>query len=258
MRFSQHVALTLAAVVLTGCGGDRITPPADEAARAAAALERAAAETGLDGDPTTITYRSVAAALRAGAPFARVEISVDGDPQPWYAFANEIRFLPTAGSEPTDLFGDSEFRSLIAWRATDTRVQVIQLITNGRSGNVGGPWPGETADGVGVDFPSVLIYSEGRNLLWDAVRGTQTNAIVETSSTPCPTPRRPAGVVGGPTCVLATFSFSFSDVEAEPASFVFGPNGPVPSAATGTRRLSMAPQRVEGTATTIDFPTILP
>ena len=70
--------------------------------------------------------------------------------------------------------------------------------------------------------------------------------------------RPPPGGVGGPTCVLATYAFGFSDVEAEPGTFLFGPNGPVASAATGTRRLSMDPQTVEGMLMTIEFRTLRP
>jgi len=251
MRFRTRVAFTLAGATLLGCGGDRVAGPSDEATRAAAALERAVDEMGLEADPSVVTYHTVAAALRGGVPVSRVEIRVDGDVQEWYAFAHEFRFEPATSSEPADLFADATFRSLIAWRPTDAGVHLIHLLASGRE--VGGPWPTEVVDGVGIEFPSTLMYSEGRNLFWDAVRGTQESDISEERGTPCPTPRRPAGPPAGATCVLATFAFGFSDVEAEPASFLFGPNGPIPSAATGTRRLSMEPQAVGGMLMTIDF-----
>lgn len=257
MRFQTRVAFTLAAVAALGCGSDRVTGPSDEAARAAAALDRAAAEMGLDTDPgTALAYQSVAAALRGGAAPGQVQISVDGaDPERWYAFAHEIRFEPAGLAGPADLFGESVHRALIAWRQTEGgAVRVVHLFAPSGQGPVGfGDLPAVV--GPEWEFPSTLIYSEGRGLFWEGVRGTQTSALVRTSETPCPTPRRPAGAPAGPTCVLATFSFGFSDVEAEPAVLFRGP-GSTTSAATGTRRLSMAPQEVNGMVLTIDFRTL--
>jgi len=269
MRFHQRAAFTLATTLagtaLLGCGGDRTVGPPEEAARAAAALERAATEGGLGADPTAaLTYQSVAAALRGGAPVREVEISVDGaDPEKWYAFGHEIRFEPATSSGPADLFGGSALRALLAWRPTNAGVHVVHLVANGNEGAIGEFLPTQPFDGREIELPSILMYSEGRNLLWEAARGTQTSGILDESSTPCPAPRRPAGAPAGPTCVMASFTFGFSGVEAEPASFLFGPNGPVPSSATGPRRLSMAPQPVDGMVMTIDFrmldlPTLAP
>jgi hypothetical protein len=258
MRFRTHVPLVLATATLLGCGSDRVAGPSDEATRAAAALERAAAEAGIGVDPTAaLTYRTVAAALRGGAPVSEVEISVDGGlPQPWHAFGHEIRFEPATGGGPADLFGESSFRALLAWRVVESEVHVIYLLANGNEGAIGDVFPATPLDGTEIELPSTLIYSEGRNLFWVGARGTQTNALVNESRTPCPAPRRPAGAPPAPTCVIASFNFGFSGAEAEPPGFLFGPNGPAPSQATGTRRLSMAAQQVGGTVMTIDFRTL--
>jgi len=260
MRFRERAAFTISVAAFLGCGGDRATGPSDSATRAAAALERAAAEVGLGADPTAaLTYQSVATALRGGVPVSEVEISVDGGPaQRWYAFGHEIRFEPATGGGPADLFGESSFRTLLAWRETESRVHVIHLVAAGAEGPVGQFAPTEPFDGTEIELPSSLMYSEGRDLFWEAARGTQTNALVSESATTCPGRRRPAGAPAGPTCVLASFSFGFSGVDVEPSGFLFGPNGPLPSAATGTHQLSMGAQPVGGLVMTIDFRTLTP
>ena len=257
MRFQTGLAFTLAAATLIGCGSDRVAGPTDEANRAAAALERAAGEAGIGVDPSSaLTYLTVAAALRAGAPLREVEISVDGaPPEKWYAFGHESRFDPPTGASPVDLFGESSLRALLAWRTAGSQVHVVHLLSSGNQGPIGPLFPIPELDGTQLGLASSLIYSEGRNLFWEAARGTQTSAIVSESQTPCPS-RRPAAAPAGPSCVLASFSFGFSGVEVEPASLLFGPGGPGPSAAAGTRRLSMAPQQVDGMVMTIDFRTL--
>lgn len=259
MRFRSQLAFTVAAAATLGCSGERVAGPSDEASRAAAELERAAADLGLGADPSAaLTLQSVATALRGGVRPSQVEISVDGGlPEKWYAFAHEIRFEPRSGAVPADLFTEATFRVLLAWRATDAGPRLIHLAAVGDEGPIGAFFPTDlpTVVGPGFELLSNLMYSEGRNLFWDAVRGRQTSSMTP-GQTPCPTPRRPAGAPPAPRCVLAGFTFGFSDVEAEPFSFPFGPGGPRPSVATGTRRLSMAPQQVDGTLVTIDFQTI--
>ncbi len=255
MRLRDHLAFPLVAAIL-GCGGDRTTAPSDDAARAASDLERAAAELGLGADPSaSLTYQSIAAAVRGGAPLQQVQIALDGKTESWYAFGHEIRFDPASASTPVDLPIAGGLRALLAWRATaGGSVQVIHLSASADDGPIGQFAPMDLGDGSLV-FPSTLLFSEGRNLFWEATSGHQWSSITP-GTTPCPGARRPGGAAPPPRCVLATFKFRIADVEAEPFSFPFGPLGSRPSAATGKRRLSMAEQTIDGMQMTIDLRVI--
>ena len=256
MRFRKHLTLSLVAVAV-GCGGDRSTGPNDDAARAASDLERAAAELGLGADPSAaLTYQSIAAAVRAGAPLQRVQITLDGKSETWYAFGHEIRFDPASASTPADLPIAAGLRALLAWRATEGGpVQVIHLSASGDDGPIGQFAP-VNGDGGSIVFPSTLLLSEGRNLFWEATSGHQWSSVTP-GTTPCPGARRPGGAAPpAPKCVLATFRFRIADVEAEPFTFPFGPLGSRPSAATGKRRLAMAEQTIDGMQMTIDLRVI--
>jgi hypothetical protein len=251
MQLRRYLAVSLAAA-LVGCGGDRTTAPADDAARAASELERAAAELGAGADPSAaLTYQSIATAVRGGAPVHRVEISVDGKAETFYAFGHEIIFDPASASTPIDLPIRSALRAFLAWRATEGgRVQVIHLAASDDAGPIGEFAPIDPDDGT-LAFPSSLLYSEGRNLLWEGTSGYQWSSAVA-GTTPCPGPRRPANAPAPPKCVLATFKFRFADVEAEPFSLPFAPFGSPPSAATGKRTLSMAEHTIPGMQITLD------
>jgi hypothetical protein len=255
MQLRTHLAFALATTVL-GCGGDRPTAPPDNADRAAAELERAAAELGLGADPSAaLTYHSVAAAIRSGAPVDVVKITVDGSLQEWYAFGHEIQFEPTTAGMPADFPIAFGLRALLAWRAPQSGpVQLLHLTASGDEGPIGEFAPIDPVDGT-LTFPSTLMYSEGRNLFWEATQGYQWSSAAPTS-TPCPAPRRPVAGAAAPKCVLATFKFRFADVEAEPFSFPFAPPGSGPSAATGKRMLSMGEHTIDGMRITIDLRTI--
>jgi hypothetical protein len=255
MQLRRHLTFALATAVLA-CGGDRPTAPLVEAERAASELERAAAELGLGADPSAaLTYQSVAAAIRGGAPVAVVKITADGRLEEWFAFGHEIQFEPTTAATPADLPIEFGLRALLAWRAPQGGpVQVLHLTTSGNEGPIGQFAPIDPVDGT-LTFPSTLMYSEGRNLFWEATRGYQWSSARATS-TPCPGPRRTVAGAAAPKCVLATFKFRFADVEAEPFSFPFAPPGSVPSAATGKRALSMGEHTIDGMRVTIDLRTI--
>ncbi|MFN2566514.1 MAG: hypothetical protein ABR499_16070 [Gemmatimonadaceae bacterium] len=244
MRFRRHLSIAVCAAAV-GCGVDRPTAP-DESARAAAELERAAAEMGFATGPAgALTFQSTAAALRGGARATTVDITIDGRTEKWNAFGHEIQ-LESLGTEVSDVEPPPPMRSLLAWRSTSSGVRVIHLLAATAAADLGDPLTGEPDDqATTLVLPSGLTYAEGRNLVWVSVRGRQTSSV-RRSSAACPAPPRPAGAPPAPPCVEASFTFGFSDVEAEPLVLPFGPTQVSQNLATGIRTLSMAPQTVGG------------
>ena len=242
MRLRQHLSIAICAAAAVGCGADRVTAP-DESARAAAELELAAAQAGVAAGPTgALTFQSAAAALRAGARVSGVDIQVGGVSEKWNAFAHEMELVFPEGGMAGDPPPPLRMRALLAWRATPSGMRVIHLVAEEDAGAVGDPLVDDSPE---LHFPAFLMYSEGRNLLWAAVRGNQTSSVTR-GTTPCPAPRAPAATVQQQ-CVEASFTFGLSDVEARPFAIpAFGPAAPPPNLATGSRSLSMPPQTVRG------------
>ena len=239
------------AVAVAACGADRATAP-DDAARAAAELDVAASHVGLAAGPAgALAVQSAASALRGGIRPTQVDITVAGVTEHWNALGHEIHVLfpggALAGFEPPPV------RALVAWRPSSTGMRVLYLLATAEDGALGPLLPVPAAGETDLAFPSVLLYSEGPNLLWQASAGEQTSKLTATGG-PCSTRSvRPVAALAAPTCVEATFVFSLSGAAAEPFALRFAPGAPA-NAATGTRTLAMLPQTVTGVQLKVTLP----
>ncbi|MDQ3949244.1 MAG: hypothetical protein M3282_02775 [Gemmatimonadota bacterium] len=252
MHVCSRPIFSLAALSVLGCSGDRATGPTqDEADRAAAEFERVAAELGVAAGPgfaagptTALTYNSAAAALRGGARVTRVDIAVGGATETWSAFGHEIQFELPPGSTTQGLTAPPPLRAFLAWRPSPSGLRVIHLLSVEESGPIGRIFPATLGNEVTSMVPSFLMYAESRDALWQAVSGAQTSRLVSTGAA-CPAPplRAPTSLPP-PSCVEATFTFGFSNAQAQPFALRLGPGAP--PTVSGTRTLSMATQAVRG------------
>jgi hypothetical protein len=247
MLVRSRLILSLTAAATLGCAGDRATGPNQEdTEKAAAEFERVAAELGVAAGPTAVlTYSSAAAALRAGGPVTQVDISVGGVTEKWNAFGHEIQFELPPGSATLNLTAPPPLRALLAWRPSASGLRVIHLLSGDESGPIGRIFLATPGEELMSTVPSFLMYAEGRDVLWQAVSGEQTSRLVSTGAACASPPVRGPTAPPPPSCVEASFTFGFSNVQAQPFALRFGPMAP-PNLASGTRTLSMSSQAVAG------------